>query len=101
MIGLNAPKTPLNGALTVKITFAMPYSKKHYRTGKYAGQLKPNAPIEFINKPDIDNLLKFVMDAGNKVLWNDDCRIWRVVMEKVYSVEPGTEIIVEEKDGSI
>ena len=40
------------------------------------------------------------MDAGNKVLWHDDCQIWKVTMEKVYSLEPGTEIIVEETDES-
>ena len=45
------------------ITFQFPWPKKWYRTGKYSGQLKDNAPIEHTIKPDIDNLLKFVMDA--------------------------------------
>jgi Holliday junction resolvase RusA-like endonuclease len=78
----------------------MPYPKKYFRTGKFKGQLKANAPEKFINRPDIDNLLKFVMDAGNKVLWHDDCQIWKVTMEKIYSLEPGTKIIVEETDES-
>ena len=100
MLRSNAPKTPLNGALPVTIRFSMPYPKKYFRTGKFKGQLKANAPEKFINRPDIDNLLKFVMDSGNKTLWNDDCQIWKVTMEKVYSLEPGTEIIVEETDES-
>ena len=100
MLRSEASIKPFNGAITVKIRFAMPYPKKYFRTGKFKGQLKPNAPFEFINRPDIDNLLKFVMDAGNIVLWHDDCQIWKVTMEKVYSLEPGTEIIVEETDES-
>ena len=100
MLRYNAPKTPLDGALCLKIRFSMPYPKKYYRTGKFKGQLKANAPVKFINRPDIDNLLKFVLDAGNKILWHDDCQVYKVIMEKVYSLEPGTEIIVEETDES-
>ena len=74
----------------------MPFVKKHYRTGKYSGELKPNPPLAYTNKPDIDNMLKFVMDAGNNVIWYDDSQIFKVEMEKVYSLSPRTEIIVEE-----
>jgi Holliday junction resolvase RusA-like endonuclease len=31
---------------------------------------------------DIDNFLKAIMDAGNGVLWQDDCQIWKVVAQK-------------------
>ena len=88
-----APKTPLTGTLYLKIRFCMPYAKKWYRTGKYAGSLKDNSPYEHIFTPDIDNLLKFVMDAGNGVLWKDDCIIYGCQIEKVYNVEP--QIIIE------
>ena len=97
LIHAKAPKQPLKGDISLKVTFAMPYVKKHYRTGKYSGELKPNPPYEYVIKPDIDNLLKFIMDAGNKILWVDDSQIWKVEMEKVYSLSPRTEIIVEEK----
>ena len=80
------------------ITFQFPWPKKWYRTGKYSGQLKDNAPIEHTIKPDIDNLLKFVMDAGNGVLWNDDRQIHQVQMKKVYGPEPETVIILEENN---
>ena len=74
----------------------MPYVKKHYRTGKYSGELKPNPPFAYVIKPDIDNLLKFIMDSGNKILWVDDSQIWKVEMEKVYSEIPSTTIEIEE-----
>ena len=96
LIHAKAPKQPLKGDISLKVTFGMPFVKKHYRTGKYSGELKPNPPLAYTNKPDIDNMLKFVMDAGNNVIWYDDSQIFKVEMEKVYSLSPRTEIIVEE-----
>ena len=93
-----APKEPFNGAISLYIRFSMPYVKKHYRTGKFSKELKPNPPIAYKIKPDIDNMLKFLMDAGNKVFWNDDSQIYRVQMEKIYAVKPGTKITIVEDD---
>lgn len=92
------PKTPFKKGISLYIRFCMPYVKKHYRTGKYSNELKPNAPIMHLYKPDIDNLLKLIMDAGNKVLWNDDSQISRVQMEKVYDVEGSTTITIVEDE---
>ena len=98
LIHAKAPKQPLKGDISLKVTFAMPFVKKHYRTGKYSGELKPNQPHAYTNKPDIDNMLKFVMDAGNNVIWYDDSQVWKVEMEKVYSEIPSTTIEIEETD---
>ena len=87
---------PFTGEILLLITFQFPWPKKWYRTGKYSGLLKDNAPIEHTIKPDIDNLLKFVMDAGNGVLWSDDRQIHQVQMKKVYGPVPETVIILEE-----
>ena len=95
IIQLQAPKKPLDGGLAIKVKFYMPRPKKHFRTGKFSNELKPNVPYIYNTIPDIDNLLKFVMDSCNKILWHDDARIWRVEMEKVYSNSPRTEINVE------
>ena len=96
LIHAKAPKQPLKGDISLKVTFGMPYVKKHYRTGKYSGELKPNPPLTYTNKPDIDNMLKFVMDAGNNVIWYDDSQIWKVEMEKIYTEHPSTWIKIEE-----
>ena len=38
--------------------------KNHYRTGKYADQIKEKwITLSHTKKPDIDNLVKFVMDS--------------------------------------
>ena len=96
LIHSKAPKTPIYGGIYLKVTFSLPYPKKHLRTGKFSGQLKPNAPTIYTNKPDIDNMLKFIMDTGNGVLWHDDSQIWKVDVEKLYSLSPETEIYIEE-----
>ena len=56
---------PLTGSISIKLRFKMPYRKSDFRTGKFAGELKPNAPTVHTVKPDIDNLEKFVLDALN------------------------------------
>ena len=96
LIHSQAPKEPFSGAISLYVRFSMPYVKKHYRTGKFSKELKPNPPVAYKIKPDIDNLLKFIMDAGNNVLWKDDSQIYSVQMEKVYSVNGGTKITIVE-----
>lgn len=48
-----------------------------------------------VKKPDTDNLLKFVKDCGNGVLWADDSQVCEVSARKQYDPEPRTSIEVE------
>lgn len=78
-------------------TFYMPRPKKHFRTGKYANVLKDGVPEYHTNTPDLDNLLKMIMDIiGKKRFIIDDNQICRIQAEKIYSKQPRTEIIIEE-----
>ena len=43
-------------------------------------------------KPDIDNVMKIVLDALNSVAYKDDSRVVRVEAQKVYSDMPRLEI---------
>jgi len=43
---------------------------------------------------DIDNFIKAVLDAGNGVLWDDDCRVYHVEASKYYAQCPGQEGVV-------
>lgn len=45
-------------------------------------------------KPDLDNYVKSVTDAGNGVLWKDDGQICWILAEKIYGQPPGIELIV-------
>ena len=50
--------------------------------------------IKPIKKPDVDNLLKTVMDALEKLAYKNDSQIVRVVMDKDYSERPRLEITI-------
>lgn len=44
-------------------------------------------------KPDLDNVVKSVMDACEKIIWANDSRICRMVLGKDYG-EPGVRITI-------
>ena len=95
----SAPKQPLGGDIFLQAYFYLPRPKKHFRTGKFSGVLKKDIPLYCKTRPDLDNYLKFVMDCCNGVIWIDDSQVVRVMMSKSYSIEPRTELIIEEYNG--
>jgi Holliday junction resolvase RusA-like endonuclease len=58
--------------------------------------LKADAPMNHTGRPDIDNLLKFVMDALNGVFYKDDSQICQVFTLKQYNTRPGTLVEIVE-----
>jgi Holliday junction resolvase RusA-like endonuclease len=46
--------------------------------------------------PDLDNLIKFTLDASNKVIIHDDCLVGKITAEKRYSDVPRTEFTITE-----
>lgn len=89
------PKEPIKDPISIAITWELPYPKKWLRTGRYEGLVKDQAPSVHSSKPDIDNLEKFLFDSLNGKLFVDDCLIWLVTKQKVYSIDPGVTIEVE------
>jgi len=53
-----------------------------------------------VTKPDIDNLLKAIMDVFSEIrVWHDDAQVVRLEAEKVYQAEDlacGAEILIYE-----
>lgn len=95
----NAPEIPLSGEIILYLRFYMPYPKKWLRTGKYEGQIKENAPFYCQTKPDVDNMVKLVMDAlSNNVIYEDDKQVVHLTAVKYYSKSPRTEIIIRESN---
>ena len=50
--------------------------------------------LRHIKKPDADNLLKFLKDCGNGVLWADDCQVCEERARKIYSDNPRTVVTI-------
>ena len=52
--------------------------------------------ISPIKKPDIDNIAKIILDALNKLAFQDDSQIIKLNIEKAYAEEPKVYIKIEE-----
>ncbi len=92
---------PLLNAIHISIKFYMKRPKSHYRTGKYEGIVKDQwIKIPHTKKPDIDNLIKYVLDSlsGQNGFFLDDNQIYTIYAEKLYSDKPRTEIVIIEED---
>ena len=75
--------------------------KSHFRTGKFKEYIKEKwIRLPHTKKPDIDNLIKFVLDAlqGQNGYFLDDSQVIRVYAEKIYTDDyPHTEIMILEE----
>ena len=87
-----APKHPLEGAISVAMVFYMPRPKSHYRTGRYSTILKDTAPSLHVSRPDLDNIIKFYLDAMTGMFWNDDACVCTIEASKTYSNQGSVEI---------
>lgn len=85
------PDGPWAGPVGVTLDFFFQRPKKHYDK---AGSLLDTAPDFNTNTPDVDNLVKFVMDTLNGIFWKDDCFIVHIRATKLYAYEPKTEIFM-------
>jgi len=80
----NRPPKPLKGAISMKLGFYFVRPKSHFGTGKNAGRLKESAPMFHNKKPDLDNLVKFVVDSLNGIFYEDDRQINNLLAYKDY-----------------
>lgn len=83
------PPKPIEGPIKAILNFYEKRPKSHYRTGKLSELLKKNAPKINTSKRDIDNFVKFVLDALNKKMYLDDSQIFEIVCGKYYSDSEG------------
>ena len=86
-----AGRPPIDGPLQIDIVFYFPIPK---RTKKSDIPFFVGAPK--IGVPDVDNLCKTCFDALNGIVYRDDNQICRITASKVYDLEPGCVITVED-----
>lgn len=89
------PGEPLQGAVAVAIHayYAIPESATvRNRERMMYGELAP------LKKPDLDNIVKIVLDALNGVAFADDKQVISISAGKHYSADPRVEVYVTEVD---
>ena len=74
------------GPIELNMCFHLPRPKSHFRTGKFANLLKDSAPKDMTSVPDMDNLVKSVMDAitRTQIVWKDDSQVCVQKLNKMY-----------------
>lgn len=93
--GVDAMKgsAPILGPIDVHILIDVPipasWSKKK-RAEALAGQIMPTG------KPDLDNSVKLICDALNRIVWEDDSQIVAMRAGKRYAAEASTALKVEQ-----
>lgn len=91
---LKYPKfKPLEGRVQVEINafFEIPKSTK-----KADKELMLEQKINPTKKPDIDNIVKIVLDAMNGIAFNDDTQITKLYVEKLYSTTETIKVKISE-----
>ncbi len=86
------PNQLLSGPLQLDVKVFKPTLKSFSKKKKLEaeqGLLRP------ISKPDVDNYVKGIKDALNKVIWNDDSQIVDLHVSKYYSETPRIEVAVQ------
>ena len=88
---------PYTDGLKIKFVFHIKRPKAHFRTGKYANELKKTAPVYHTKRPDVDNFVKFYLDVlqMDKTVYLDDSQVIELYAKKEYDdKESYTEIII-------
>ena len=77
---------PSRAPFAVRMQFFFTRPKSHF-TSK--GALNPRAPASHTKRPDIDNLVKAVMDAvtDTELFWFDDSQVVELLVSKSWSME--------------
>lgn len=90
---------PLKGALFTIVHYKIPVPKSLSARKRQQQDTFPHC-----KKPDLDNLAKFLNDALNGLVWQDDSNICMTYQSKTYTKETKGEtelIVVELGDGEI
>lgn len=83
----------LEGRIKVTITAFFEIPKSTNKTLK--NQMLENK-ISPTKKPDIDNIVKIILDAMNKMAFKDDTQITKIEVEKIYNEQEKIFVRIEE-----
>lgn len=76
-------------AVTIAAWYQMPKSWPKYRKAEQKG-------LPHTSKPDMDNVIKSILDGLNGVAWEDDAQVYKIhAVKHWYDGEPMTIVIVE------
>lgn len=90
------PHTKLEGQITAMIIAYFPIPES---TPKKKRERMMFDDVPHSKRPDIDNVVKAVLDALNKIAYDDDGQVCELTARKFYSSYPRLELYLEEMEG--
>lgn len=82
-----------------EMIFYLPRARSHYGTGRNSDILKSTAPRWPATKPDLDKLIRAILDSLTHVVWSDDSQVVGIYTSKLYAHPgqgPGVKIHIKE-----
>jgi Holliday junction resolvase RusA-like endonuclease len=76
----------LRGPLSIEVDFYFDPPKR----------FKGDISRDHVSKPDLSNLIKFIEDVCNGIVFGDDSQICDIKARKLYGIQPRTELTVTE-----
>ena len=83
-----APMQLITGKIEINIVFYMKPSRASKK------QMLAQIGTPHLKRPDLDNLVKAILDAYNGIVWQDDSQIYCIQAQKIYCNKERTEIKV-------
>lgn len=94
-------RPPWTGPVRLEVNFMFPRPKCHYRGGKPGpGRLRPSSPVSVTRRPDLDKVLRAVLDAISGVVIADDAQVAEIRATKEYVREdrgPGVWVSIRRR----
>ncbi len=86
-----SPDFPRDQPISVTIRIQYPWRKSEKKS-----VINRATPIAHTSRPDVDNLLKFLLDCMTRChYWDDDSQIWNLHAVKVWGPQPGILISIQ------
>ena len=82
--------------LEVRFIFTRPAG--HFGSGRNADRLLPSAPAHKVTSPDLDKLVRAVLDAMTGVLFADDRQVMAITAHKRYGQVAGAHVTLTALD---
>jgi crossover junction endodeoxyribonuclease RusA len=84
-----------HGPVKVEVGFAFPRPRHHYGTGRNLDRIKDSAPDHHHVAPDIDKLVRAILDALVEAgILRDDSLVVDLHAEKRYGPRPGARVVI-------
>lgn len=96
MIGYTAQQRgmrPSMRPIVVRLGFFLRRPQSHFNS---SGALGRRALLYHAKRPDLDKLVRTVLDALTGIAWIDDSQVCQIDATKQYGEQPGVAVIIEE-----